>query len=90
MIEVKVIDEAKKRNLHIIYAKKIEEWFKNKDQKDFAKRITKEILNEMKKFQVTKDDIEKLIKETFKEPEWIIIYPENKLVAGMIHKLVYA
>lgn len=64
------------KEFRIKFQKEIEAWFKYKDNKRFERYIDKVIKEEMSKFCITKDDIDKIIKEVFPEPEYIIIYPK--------------
>lgn len=63
------------KEFRIKFQSEIEDWIKYQDQKRFEKRITKLIKSEMKKYHISDEEIEKLIKETFPEPEYKIIYP---------------
>jgi hypothetical protein len=64
------------KEFQVKFQTEIEAWFKYKDEKRFERFIEVEIKKEMSKFHITKDDIDKIIKEVFPEPKYIIIYPE--------------
>jgi len=66
------MEEFKKRKLHIRYKKEIEEWFRYLDQVEFGKKLEKQMLEEIDRFVSERKSIEELLKEVFKEPEWII------------------
>lgn len=68
----KVMIEFRKRGLDIKYHNEIEAWKKYKDEKDFEKKLEKQMQEEIERFLKTKKNSEELIKETFPEPEYKI------------------
>ena len=62
----------RKLKLDIKYQKEIEAWLLDTKQKKFAKKLDKQMLNEIERYMRGKISIEELMKEKFPEPKWII------------------
>ena len=62
----------RKLKLDVKYQKEIMEYLLARKQERFAKKLDKQMLNEIKRYMRGKITIEELIKEKFPEPEFII------------------
>ena len=62
----------RKLKLDIKYQKEIMEFLLARKQERFAKKLDKQMLNEIERYMRGKISIEDLIKEKFPEPKWII------------------
>ncbi len=71
-----LVYEIGDKEFRIRFQTEIEDWLCYQDRKRFEKRITKLIKSEMEKFHISDEEIKKLIKEAFPEPEYKIIYPK--------------
>ena len=80
-IKQKIMDEFLKQKLDIKYKDKIEEWFTYLDQKEFGYKLSKRILEEVNRFMATKKTTEEIIKEMFREPDWM-----KKIEEALIEK----
>lgn len=67
----------KEAGLHKKYKKEIVEWFTYLNQKEFGKRLEKQMLKEVDRFISKRKSIEELLKEIFEEPEWVIEIEEG-------------
>jgi hypothetical protein len=65
-----MMEEFKKRNLHIIYKEEIAEWFGYLDQQEFGRELEGKMMIEIDKYISGKKTIEELMKEKFSNPEW--------------------
>jgi len=62
----------RKLGLDVIYQREIMEWLLAMKQEKFAKKLDKQMLNEIDRFMRGKINIEELMKIKFPEPEFII------------------
>ena len=62
----------RKLGLEIKYQKEIMAWLLTMKQEKFARKLDKQMLNEIDRFMRGKISIEELMKIKFPEPEWII------------------
>ena len=81
IIKDKLMKEFKKRNLHIKYKDKIEDWLIYIDQKKFGYQLNKKMLIEVNRFMANKKTVDEILAELFEEPEWVIEIEE-----GLIEK----
>lgn len=61
------------KEFRIKFQEEIENWLLYRDRKRFEKMITRMIRQEMKKFHVTPEEIEKIIKSVIERPKFKII-----------------
>ena len=52
----KVMSEFKKRGLDVKYQKKIEAWKKHKREKEYSKRMERQVLDEVERFIKERDN----------------------------------
>jgi hypothetical protein len=60
------------KEFRVKFQKEIEDWLKYKDEKRFGEMIEKVIKKEMQKFHIKDSDIEKIVKEMIKKPNFTI------------------
>jgi len=77
IIKDKLMKEFKKRNLHIKYKDKIEDWLIYMDQKKFGYQLNKKMLIEVNRFMANKKTVDEILAELFEEPKWVIEIEEG-------------
>lgn len=80
--------EFTKRGLQVKYEKEIEAWFVYLDQQKFGKELEKKMLIEIERFMADRKTVEELLKEIFKEPEWVIEVEEGLLSQNPMPKIL--
>ena len=64
--------QFRKLELDVVYQKEIMDWLLAMDREKFAKKLDRQMINEINRYMRGMKAIEDLIKDKFPEPEWII------------------
>lgn len=71
MLKNKIIEEAKERNIFEKNKDKIEAYFTYLDQKIFAKRLDKQMIEEINRFMEGEKSVQELMDDKFPKPDFV-------------------